>query len=59
MGEGTYGIVYRARDTKSGEVVALKKMRMEREKETERVEQNAEEMIQTLIRLKIIKILTF
>ena len=33
--------------------------RMEREKETERVEQNAEEMIQTLIRLKIIKIITF
>ena len=33
MGEGTYGIVYRARDTKSGEVVALKKMRMEREKD--------------------------
>ena len=33
VGEGTYGIVYRARDTKSGEVVALKKMRMEREKD--------------------------
>merc|ERR1719397_259582 len=28
-----YGIVYRARDTKSGEIVALKKMRMEREKD--------------------------
>ena len=33
IGEGTYGIVYRARDLKSGEVVALKKIRMEREKE--------------------------
>ena len=33
IGEGTYGIVYRARDTKSGEIVALKKMRMEREKD--------------------------
>ena len=33
VGEGTYGIVYRARDTKSNEVVALKKMRMEREKD--------------------------
>ncbi|CAI2725347.1 unnamed protein product [Schistosoma spindalis] len=29
IGEGTYGIVYRARDTVSKEVVALKKVRME------------------------------
>lgn len=33
VGEGTYGVVYRARDTKSNEIVALKKMRMEREKD--------------------------
>ena len=33
VGEGTYGIVYRAKDLKSGEIVALKKIRMEREKE--------------------------
>lgn len=33
IGEGTYGIVYRARDLKSGEIVALKKIRMERERE--------------------------
>jgi serine/threonine protein kinase len=33
IGEGTYGIVYRARDTKTGEIVALKKLRMEREKD--------------------------
>ena len=33
IGEGTYGIVYRARDTKTGEIVALKKMRMERKKD--------------------------
>lgn len=33
IGEGTYGIVYRARDMKSKEVVALKKIRMEAEKE--------------------------
>ena len=26
IGEGTYGIVYRARDTKTGEIVALKTM---------------------------------
>ena len=33
IGEGTYGIVYRAKDLKSREIVALKKIRMEREKE--------------------------
>lgn len=33
VGEGTYGIVYRARDLKSKEIVALKKIRMENEKE--------------------------
>lgn len=33
IGEGTYGIVYRARDTRTDEIVALKKMRMEREKD--------------------------
>ena len=31
--EGTYGVVYRARDKYSGEVVALKKLKMEKEKE--------------------------
>ena len=34
VGEGTYGIVYRARDSKSGAIVALKKVRMEMEKHT-------------------------
>nr|VZI23361.1 unnamed protein product [Spirometra erinaceieuropaei] len=33
IGEGTYGIVYRARDTITNEVVALKKVRMENEKD--------------------------
>lgn len=33
VGEGTYGIVYRARDTLSDRTVALKKMRMENEKD--------------------------
>lgn len=33
VGEGTYGIVYRARDSKTKEIVALKKMRMEKEKD--------------------------
>ncbi|CAG2120393.1 unnamed protein product, partial [Medioppia subpectinata] len=33
IGEGTYGIVYRARDTRTDEIVALKRMRMDRERE--------------------------
>lgn len=31
IGEGTYGVVYRVRDTKTRQIVALKKVRMERE----------------------------
>ncbi|XP_002159420.3 cyclin-dependent kinase 11B isoform X1 [Hydra vulgaris] len=31
--EGTYGVVYRARDRRTDEVVALKRLKMEREKE--------------------------
>ncbi|XP_042057218.1 cyclin-dependent kinase G-2-like isoform X1 [Salvia splendens] len=31
--EGTYGIVFRAKDKKTGEVVALKKVKMDRERE--------------------------
>ncbi|XP_024932253.2 cyclin-dependent kinase C-1 isoform X1 [Ziziphus jujuba] len=33
IGEGTYGQVFMARETKSGEIVALKKIRMDNEKE--------------------------
>ena len=33
IGEGTYGQVYLARDRETGEMVALKKIRMENEKE--------------------------
>ncbi|XP_020371902.1 cyclin-dependent kinase 10 isoform X1 [Rhincodon typus] len=33
IGEGTYGIVYRAHDTKSDEIVALKKVRMDKERD--------------------------
>lgn len=33
VGEGTYGVVYRARDTKTDEIVALKRVRMEEEKD--------------------------
>ncbi|KAL3501048.1 hypothetical protein ACH5RR_035497 [Cinchona calisaya] len=31
--EGTYGVVYRARDKKTGEIVALKKVKMDKERE--------------------------
>ncbi|CEM03300.1 unnamed protein product [Vitrella brassicaformis CCMP3155] len=33
VGEGTYGTVYRAKDRRSGEIVALKKVRLHSEKE--------------------------
>lgn len=33
INEGTYGVVYRARDKKTSEIVALKKVKMEKERE--------------------------
>jgi cyclin-dependent kinase 10 len=33
VGEGTYGVVYRARHKKTNEIVALKRVRMEEEKD--------------------------
>jgi len=33
IGEGTYGVVYKARDTETGEIYALKKIRLESEDE--------------------------
>ncbi|KAH8490048.1 hypothetical protein H0E87_022537 [Populus deltoides] len=33
MLQGTYGVVYRARENKTGEIVALKKVKMEKERE--------------------------
>ena len=33
IGEGTYGIVYKGRDRASGQIVALKKIRLETEDE--------------------------
>jgi cyclin-dependent kinase 2 len=31
LGEGTYGVVYKARNTETGEFVAIKKIRLEKE----------------------------
>lgn len=33
IGEGTYGVVYKARDRTTGQIVALKKIRLESEEE--------------------------
>ena len=33
IGEGTYGVVYRARDRQSGAIIALKKIRLEQDEE--------------------------
>lgn len=33
IGEGTYGVVYRARDVRTSELIALKKIRLEQEDE--------------------------
>ena len=33
INEGTYGVVFRVRDKKTGEIVALKKVKMDRERE--------------------------
>jgi serine/threonine protein kinase len=33
VGEGTYGVVYKARDIRTGMIVALKKIRLEQEEE--------------------------
>lgn len=33
VGEGTYGVVYKARDRTTGDIIALKKIRLEQEDE--------------------------
>lgn len=52
IGEGTYGIVYRARDTKSGEIVALKKVRMDEKSEEDGISLSAMREIRLLLSLK-------
>nr|KYP75697.1 Cyclin-dependent kinase G-2 [Cajanus cajan] len=45
--EGTYGVVFRAKDKKSGKVVALKKVKMEKEKEEVVVGSNLDSIFMT------------
>lgn len=52
VGEGTYGIVYRARDTKTGEIVALKKVRMDEKSEEDGISLSALREIHLLMKLK-------
>jgi serine/threonine protein kinase len=35
LGEGTYGVVYKAQDKDSGEVVALKRIRLDNDEEVD------------------------
>ncbi|VDD89509.1 unnamed protein product [Enterobius vermicularis] len=52
VGEGTYGIVYRARDSKSGQIVALKKVRMDEKSEEDGISLSAMREIRLLLRLR-------
>ncbi|CBI27558.3 unnamed protein product, partial [Vitis vinifera] len=45
--EGTYGVVYRAKDKKTGEIVALKKVKMEKEREEVVVGSNLDSIFMT------------
>ncbi|MFH4976742.1 hypothetical protein AB6A40_003451 [Gnathostoma spinigerum] len=52
IGEGTYGIVYRAKDTKTEEIVALKKVRVDEKSEEEGFSISALREIHLLLVLK-------
>ncbi|VDK55299.1 unnamed protein product, partial [Anisakis simplex] len=52
IGEGTYGIVYRARDTKNDQIVALKKIRMNVRSEGEGISTSALREMHLLMRLR-------
>ncbi|VDK78074.1 unnamed protein product [Litomosoides sigmodontis] len=51
IGEGTYGIVYRAKDTKTGEIIALKKVRMDEKSEENGISISAIREIHLLMNL--------
>lgn len=51
--EGTYGVVYRAQDKRTNEIVALKRLKMEREKEGFPITSLRE--VSTLLKVKISK----
>jgi serine/threonine protein kinase len=52
VGEGTYGVVYKARDRTNNEIIALKKIRLEAEASDEGVPQTAVREICLLKELK-------
>ena len=53
--EGAYGVVYRAKDKKTGNIVAIKKLKLEREKEGFPI--TALRELSTLISLKHLNII--
>lgn len=59
IGGGTYGVVYKARDKKTGEIVALKKVKMEKEQEREGFPVTALREINILASLNHPSIVTF
>uniref|UniRef100_A0A9J2PNN2 cyclin-dependent kinase n=1 Tax=Ascaris lumbricoides TaxID=6252 RepID=A0A9J2PNN2_ASCLU len=52
IGEGTYGIVYRAKDSKNDQIVALKKVRMDDKSEQDGISVSALREIHLLMTLK-------
>lgn len=55
--EGTYGVVYRARDKRTSDIVALKRLKMEKEKEGFPITSLRE--INTLLKVRISRFLPY